>query len=857
MTNKYRVGGMSCAACSARVEGAVSHLDGVDSCSVNLLTGEMLVEGDVSVEQVESCVRDAGYTAALIKDGEEYDALSDDGNEGKRIALRLWISIGLVAVLMYFSMGHMMGAPLPGFLLENPVLIALIQLALCLPVLIINNKFFVNGVRGVIHLAPNMDTLVALGSFTSFAYSIYVTVTMIIDASAGLSVMDKLHGLYYESAAMILALITVGKLLEARAKGRTTNALRSLLMLKPKRATLLIDGREIEVDAADVRVGDIFVVRAGDSIPTDGEVISGSGSVDGSMLTGESMPEDKGAGDKVYAATVNLSGYMVCRATEVGEATALAGIIKMVKDASSTKAPIAKLADRVSGVFVPLVLGIALVTLVGWLIADAGIGYAIARAVSVLVISCPCALGLATPVAIMVGSGVGARRGILFKTAAALEAAGRIRTVVLDKTGTVTLGRMSVTDIHSIVSESELLGLAYSLESYSEHPLGAAVVRYAEEFGVSRREVSDFETLPGKGVKGVIDGSTVLGVSYGYASELCDMPGELGDKYLGYASRGKTPIVFIKDGAVLGMLAISDGIKPGAAEAVSELKSMGIEVVMLTGDNAVSAGAVAEEVGIERVIAGVLPGGKADVVRSLMEHGSVAMVGDGINDAPSLTASDLGIAVGCGTDIAIESGDVVLMRDDIRDIPASIALGRAVLMNIRENLTWAFLYNMIGIPMAAGLFGMALDPMFGAFAMSLSSFSVVMNALRLNLWRPRSEKRKKGDACAMPEGESCVTADKASDNTEGALGTTENCDNNEDNNTEEKEINKVVKVIKVEGMMCPHCEARVKKVLEAFDFVSEAVPSHTDGQVTVTVSEGADLDALVNAIIEAGYEAEL
>ena len=826
MTEKYRVSGMSCAACSARVEGAVSHVTGVSGCAVNLLTGELRVEGEYSENEIISAVRGAGYgiePAGSSSGGADTDELKE--SESRPMLYRLLWSVGFLIALMYFSMGHMLGIPLPKVLVDAPVSIALIQMLLCIAVMVINGKFFINGVKGVIHLAPNMDTLVALGSAASFGYSVVMTFLMIFTEAEGGDAHGMLHGLYFESAAMILALITVGKFLEARAKGRTTDALRSLLSLKPKTATLMRDGVEVTVGIDEVRVGDIFVVRAGESIPTDGVVIEGEGSVDESMLSGESLPNDKSCGARVSGATVNKSGYMLCRATEVGEGTALAGIIRMVKEASSTKAPIAKLADRVSGVFVPVVLGIALITFFGWLIAGAEAGYAIGRAVSVLVISCPCALGLATPVAIMVGSGVGAVRGILFKSAAALEESGRVRTVVFDKTGTLTRGEMSVAGVYATRDEGELLSLAYSLEVLSEHPLALAVVKYAEQKGIDRLPVEGFRTLAGRGVCGVVDGDEIYGVSFVEAKKLTNIDKTLENAYNDSASRGRTPIVFIRGGECLGMISVSDSIREDARECVSELRGMGIEVVMLTGDNEVSARAVAAEVGIERVVAGVLPGGKEAVIRELRESGRVAMVGDGINDAPSLTAADVGIAVGRGTDIAIESADVVLMRDELSDVPSAIALGRSVLMNVRENLGWAFLYNSIGIPMAAGLFGLALDPMFGALAMSLSSFSVVMNALRLNLWRPRWEKSKNktGEPCGTPE------------------------INNE------KEIFCMERIIKVEGMMCPHCEARVKKVLEAIEGVAEAIPSHKDGSVTVKLSGEVDTALLEAAITDAGY----
>ena len=827
MSERYIVSGMSCAACSARVERAVNAVEGVESCSVNLLSGDLCVNGTASYEKISSAVVAAGYGIAKASEARAGDADSASG-ERTVIKRRLISSAILLLPLMYLAMGHMLGAPMPDALDSRPVLIAVLQLVLAAAVMVINRKFFINGTKGVIHLAPNMDTLVSLGSAASFAYSAAVLISM-LGAPEGADLHEMLHGLYFESAAMILVLITVGKLLEARAKGRTTDALASLISLKPTRATLLRDGKEVTVAIDELTCGDLFVVRAGEEIPTDGIIVSGSAGVDESMLTGESLPADKREGDRVYGATVSRSGYMVCRATEVGDSTALSGIIRMVKEASATKAPIAKLADKVSGIFVPVVIGISLITLFAWLLSGEGIGYAIGRATAVLVISCPCALGLATPVAIMVGSGVGAVRGVLFKSAAALEAAGRVKTVVLDKTGTITEGKMRVTDLTALVGMDELLSVAYSVERFSEHPLGAAAAAYALENGATLLAVEDFETLPGRGVRGMIGKDEIHGVSFSYASELASPPDVLSDAYRSYASLGKTPIVFMKNREYLGMLAVSDAPKASAAAGIAALVDMGLDVVMLTGDNELSARAVADEVGIKKVIAGVLPDGKEAVIRELGGKGPVAMVGDGINDAPSLTAADLGIAVGCGTDIAIEAADVVLMKDSLTDVATALGLGRATLRNIRENLAWAFVYNCIGIPMAAGLFGLTLSPMFGAFAMSLSSFSVVMNALRLNLWRPHHEKK----LTAAPTDAANPTEEYENQNT--------------------KENTTVTKVIKVEGMMCPHCEARVKKTLEAFDFVTEAIPSHKDGTVTLTLTEGADMSALSAALDEQGY----
>ena len=843
MKERYIVSGMSCAACSARVERAVNGVEGVESCSVNLISGDLTVFGTASYEAVSFAVISAGY--GISRGGNSADGKTRADGEQKFILRRLVVSAVLLLPLMYLAMGHMLGAPMPDVLYTRPVLIAALQLALALAVMVMNRRFFINGAKGVIHLAPNMDTLVSLGSLASFVYSTVVFAGMAL-YDRGTDLHEALHGLYFESAAMILVLITVGKLLEARAKGKTTDALASLINLKPTRATLLRDGREITVSIDELVCGDLFVVRAGEEIATDGIVVSGASGVDESMLTGESIPVDKHEGDRVYGATVSRSGYMVCRATDVGDSTALSGIIRMVREASATKAPIAKLADKVSGVFVPIVIAISLITLAAWLIAGEGIGYAIGRATSVLVISCPCALGLATPVAIMVGSGVGAVRGVLFKSAAALEAAGRVKTVVLDKTGTVTEGKMRVTDITALVDEGEFLSFVYSLERLSEHPLGVAATVYARERGATELPASEFETLPGRGVRAMIGVSEIYGVSFSYASSVAPAPDMLVKAYESYASLGKTPIVFLKDREYIGMLAVSDTPKVSSASAIAALSGMGLDVIMLTGDNELSARAVADEVGIKKVIAGVLPDGKESVIRELGSKGPVAMVGDGINDAPSLTAADLGIAVGCGTDIAIEAADVVLMKDDLSDIAFAIGLGRATLMNIRENLAWAFLYNCIGIPMAAGLFGLALSPMFGAFAMSLSSFSVVMNALRLNLWRPKQKR----DGSLISDGEAdnsmssalvTVAAEDVSDITAS------------DENQNIKENTTVTKVIKVEGMMCPHCEARVKKTLEAFDSVIEAVPSHKDGTVALTLTEGADMSSLITALDEQGY----
>ncbi len=830
MIRYYSVSGMSCAACQARVEGAVSKLPGVESCSVNLLTGEMRVLGDASGDEVVSAVVNAGYGAASrdeipnsrVDKNLELDGLSD--KESPRLIARLAFSLGFLAALMYISMGHnMLGAPLPAPLADNPIANALVQMLLAAAVMIINGAFFVNGVRGAIHLAPNMDTLVALGSFASFGYSIAEIFMMSYDALAGNSVEHYLHNLYFESAAMILAFITVGKLLEAKAKGKTTSALRSLIELRPRTAVVLVNGVETELPIERLAIGDIFVVRAGDAVPTDGVVVSGDGSVDESALSGESLPVDKSEGARVFGATVMRSGYMLCRATEIGEGTALSGIIRMVKEASSTKAPIAKLADRVSGVFVPVVLLLSVLTLVIWLALNAGVGYAIGRAISVLVISCPCALGLATPVAIMVGSGVAARRGILFKSAAALEEAGRVKTVVLDKTGTVTKGEMSVSEVFSPSETDRLLSVAYSLESYSEHPLGVAVVEYARRHGASKLELSGFKTLPGRGVFGIIDGCEAYGVSYTFASSLIELDDTARELYEKSAAEGKTPLVFILDGKYLGMITVSDTPKDDAADAISELKGAGLRVLMLTGDNELAATAVAREVGVECVVAGVLPDGKGKEIRRIKEKDRCAMVGDGINDAPALTEANIGIALGCGTDIAIESADIVLMNDGLLGVSNALGIGRATLSVIKQNLVWAFLYNSIGIPIAAGIFGLAMSPMLGALAMSLSSFSVVVNALRLNFWKPAKRIAQRG------EGEKILII----------------------NESEKKTMSTI---IRVEGMMCPHCEARVKKTVEAIRGVESATPDHKSGTVVITASAELDLSLVKAAIEEQGYK---
>ena len=828
MTEKYKVTGMTCAACSARVERAVKSLQGVDKCSVNLLTGDMSVDGEVSCETVIGAVISAGYGV----EDERESSTNREKNKGdgttRVLLLRLCSSMSLVLVLMYFSMGHMLGLTDPFG--HNAIANALVQMILALAVMVINQRFFINGVKGIIHRSPNMDTLVSLGSLASFGYSFVMLILMSYDVVGGGDGMEYLHGLYFESAAMILALITLGKMLESRAKGKTTDAIKGLMSLKGKYATLIIDGEEKTISVDDIRIGDILAVRPGESIPTDGEIVSGQSAIDESMLTGESLPRDAFSGDSVYGGSINKSGYITIRATKIGEGTVLAGIIKMVKEASGTKAPIAKLADKVSAVFVPTVMAISLVTFIGWLIADATVGYAIGRAISVLVISCPCALGLATPVAIMVGSGVGAKRGVLFKTATALEESGRVKTVVLDKTGTITVGEPKVTDvIPNGISQYELLKIAHSLEKKSEHPLARAIVAYSERVGISADDAKEFESLTGRGVYGKIGGKEARAMSF---SAAYDVFGDMIPKVLGekLAEDGKTPLCFICDGKYIGAIALADTLKSDAGECVAYLKSMGLRVVMLSGDNERTAHAVAKKAGIDEVVAGVLPDGKEAVIRQLSENGRVAMVGDGINDAPALTTADVGIAIGHGTDIAIDSADVVVMGKTVSEVAYAIGIGRATLTNIKENLFWAFGYNCLGIPLAAGLFGLTLSPMIGAAMMSLSSFSVVMNALRLNLWRP-----KKISTSPTPCEEN--TYSEAEIEVINSM----------------KENNKMNAIIKVDGMMCPHCEARVKKACEAVDGVVSAVASHTDGTVTLEMTRNAE-EECKKAITDAGYD---
>ena len=831
---QYTVTGMSCAACSARVEKAVSGVEGVSSCSVNLLTNSMGVEGSASPDAIIAAVEAAGYGAArkgaakAVSPAAEEDALRD--RDTPVLKRRLLSSLGFLLVLMYISMGHAMwGFPLPAFLDGNPVALGLMELLLAATVMLINKKFFTSGFRGLLHGAPNMDTLVALGSGVSFAYSTVALFAMTAAVQRGdaAGAHALLHDLYFESAAMILTLITVGKMLEARSKGKTTDALKSLMRLAPQTACVERGGKEESVPIDEVLRGDVFLVRPGESIPVDGVVLSGVSSVNEAALTGESIPVDKTAGDRVSAATVNQSGFLRCEAERVGEDTTLSKIIKMVGDAAATKAPIAKLADRVSGVFVPAVIAVALVTFAIWLLLGKAFGYALSRAIAVLVISCPCALGLATPVAIMVGNGVGAKNGILFKTAVSLEEAGKAQIVVLDKTGTVTNGEPVVTDLLPAegVSEEELLAAALSLEKKSEHPLARAVTAYAAERGTDGREVEDFSALPGNGLRARLDGEELLGGSLAYISSLTAIPPELRERADALSEKGKTPLLFAKGGDLLGVIAVADTVKADAAEAVRELKGRGIHVVMLTGDNARTAAAIGAQVGADEVISGVLPDGKESVIRSLQQRGRVAMVGDGINDAPALTRADIGIAIGAGADVAIDAADVVLMKSRVRDIPAAIRLSRATLTNIKENLFWAFFYNVVCIPLAAGAyarFGLTLSPMIGAAAMSLSSFCVVSNALRLNLKNIYDP-----------------TGDKAIKKTLGQS---------------DKEETPMKKTMKIEGMMCPHCEARVKKTLEALEAVSSAEVSHVSGSAVVTLAAPVEDEVLKKAVEAQGYD---
>ena len=851
---QYNVTGMSCAACSARVEKAVKKVPGVTSCSVSLLTNSMGVEGTASPAAILSAVQEAGYGASpknassskASDASADLDALAD--HETPKLKRRLIASLGFLLVLMYFSMGHMMwGWPLPRWFDDNHIAMGLVQLLLAGIVMVINQKFFINGFKGLIHGAPNMDTLVALGSMASFVWSTYALFAMTraqVDGNDEL-VMHYMMEFYFESAAMILTLITVGKMLEARSKGKTTDALKSLMKLAPKTATLVRDGAEVTVSIADVQKGDIFVVRPGENIPVDGLVLEGVSAVNESALTGESIPVDKAAGDRVSAATTNQSGFLRCEATRVGEDTTLSQIIKMVSDAAATKAPIAKIADTVSGYFVPAVISIAVLTTIVWLLLGRELGYALARGISVLVISCPCALGLATPVAIMVGNGLGAKNGILFKTAASLEATGRTQIVALDKTGTITEGAPRVTDLLPAegVSETELLTLAAALESRSEHPLAKAVLADSEAKTITPPTVTDFAALPGNGLAAKLDGVDIFGGSASFIQSKLSLPAALTQQAEQLAAEGKTPLFFGGAGRLLGVIAVADTIKADSPEAIRQLQNMGIRVVMLTGDNQRTADAIGRQAGVDEVIAGVLPDGKEAVIRQLQSSGKVAMVGDGINDAPALTRADTGIAIGAGTDVAIDAADVVLMNSRLSDVPAAIRLSRAALRNIHENLFWAFIYNIIGIPLAAGLFipfGLTLNPMFGAAAMSLSSFCVVSNALRLNLFDLHSTKHdhKKASPAA-------VSAQSAAEN--NTPSDTEAPDGKMEDDPMKKTLN-------VEGMMCCHCEARVKKALEAIPGVSEAVASHTDGTAVVTLTENVADDVLKNAVEAQDYK---
>ena len=851
---QYNVTGMSCAACSARVEKAVKKVPGVTSCSVSLLTNSMGVEGTASPAAILSAVQEAGYgaspknaSASKASDASaDLDALAD--RETPKLKRRLIASLGFLLVLMYFSMGHMMwGWPLPHWFDGNHVAMGLVQLLLAGIVMVINQKFFINGFKGLIHGAPNMDTLVALGSMASFVWSTYALFAMTraqVDGNDAL-VMHYMMEFYFESAAMILTLITVGKMLEARSKGKTTDALKSLMKLAPKTATLVRDGAEVTVAIADVQKGDVFVVRPGENIPVDGVVLEGTSAVNESALTGESIPVDKAVGDKVSAATTNQSGFLRCEATRVGEDTTLAQIIKMVSDAAATKAPIAKIADTVSGFFVPAVISIAVVTTIVWLLLGHELGYALARGISVLVISCPCALGLATPVAIMVGNGLGAKNGILFKTAASLEAAGRTQIVALDKTGTITEGAPRVTDLLPAegVTETELLTLAAALESRSEHPLAKAVLADAEAKAITPPEVTDFAALPGNGLAAKLNGMDIYAGNAAFIQTKLTLPAALAQQAEKLAAEGKTPLFFGGAGRLLGVIAVADTIKEDSPEAIRQLQNMGIRVVMLTGDNQRTADAIGRQAGVDEVIAGVLPDGKEAVIRQLQASGKVAMVGDGINDAPALTRADTGIAIGAGTDVAIDAADVVLMNSKLSDVPAAIRLSRATLRNIHENLFWAFIYNIIGIPLAAGLFipfGLTLNPMFGAAAMSLSSFCVVSNALRLNLFDLHSTRHdhKTASPAAAPV-QSAAENNKKSDAEAPEVKT---------------EDHTMKKTLKVEGMMCGHCEARVKKALEALPEVDEAVVSHEAGTAIVTLNAEVADDVLKNAVEAQDYK---
>ena len=837
---QYIVTGMSCAACSARVEKAVSKVPGVTSCSVSLLTNSMGVEGTATEQEIIKAVKDAGYGASKKGEGaakaQPAQALAGEDmlkdRETPVLKRRLIASVGFLIVLMYFSMGHMMwGWPVPGFMKDNHVMMGLLQMLLTIAVMVINQKFFISGFKGLIHRAPNMDTLVALGSGASFVYSTYALFAMTDAQMHGDmdAVMSYMHDFYFESAAMILALITVGKMLEARSKGKTTDALKGLMKLAPKTAVVIRGEKEVQVSIEQVQKGDCFVVKPGENIPVDGEVIEGNSAVNESALTGESIPVDKAVGDKVSAATVNQSGYLKCRATRVGEDTTLSQIIQMVSDAAATKAPIAKIADRVSGVFVPMVITIAVLTIIVWLIAGQSIGFALSRGIAVLVISCPCALGLATPVAIMVGNGMGARNGIMFKTAVSLEETGKMQIVALDKTGTITSGEPKVTDIIPAagVTEDTLLKCAYALENKSEHPLARAILENAKEENAGIEEVTGFQALPGNGLTAILDDHTLYGGNYTFISSKVSVDGDIQKKAEKLAEAGKTPLFFGNEDRLLGVIAVADVIKEDSPQAIKELQNMGIHVVMLTGDNERTAKAIGQQAGVDEVIAGVLPEGKEQVIRKLKEKGKVAMVGDGINDAPALTRADMGIAIGAGTDVAIDAADVVLMKSRLSDVPAAIRMSRATLRNIHENLFWAFFYNIIGIPLAAGvwypLFGWKLNPMFGAAAMSLSSFCVVSNALRLNLFKMYDASKDKK-----------LKAKK-------------------EKKRSKKEDKRMKKIMHIEGMMCGHCEAAVKKALEALPQVDEAVVSHEAGTAELTLNAKIADDVLKKTVEDKDY----
>lgn len=837
---QYIVTGMSCAACSSRVEKAVSKVPGVTSCSVSLLTNSMGVEGTASEQEIIKAVADAGYGASKKGEGAA-KTQSSSASAGEdmlkdrttpALKKRLIASLGFLIVLMYFSMGHMMwGWPVPGFMKDNHVMMGLLQMLLTITVMVINQKFFISGFKGLLHRAPNMDTLVALGSGASFVYSTYALFAMTDAQMHGDmdAVMSYMHDFYFESAAMILALITVGKMLEARSKGKTTDALKGLMKLAPKTAVVIRGEKEVQVSIEQVQKGDCFVVKPGENIPVDGEVIEGNSAVNESALTGESIPVDKAVGDKVSAATVNQSGYLKCRATRVGEDTTLSQIIQMVSDAAATKAPIAKIADRVSGVFVPMVITIAVLTIIVWLIAGQSIGFALSRGIAVLVISCPCALGLATPVAIMVGNGMGARNGIMFKTAVSLEETGKMQIVALDKTGTITSGEPKVTDIIPAagVTEDTLLKCAYALENKSEHPLARAILENAKEENAGIEEVTGFQALPGNGLTAILDGHTLYGGNHTFISSKVSVDGDIQKKAEKLAEAGKTPLFFGNEDRLLGVIAVADVIKEDSPQAIKELQNMGIHVVMLTGDNERTAKAIGQQAGVDEVIAGVLPEGKEQVIRKLKEKGKVAMVGDGINDAPALTRADMGIAIGAGTDVAIDAADVVLMKSRLSDVPAAIRMSRATLRNIHENLFWAFFYNIIGIPLAAGvwypLFGWKLNPMFGAAAMSLSSFCVVSNALRLNLFKMYDASKDKK-----------LKAKK-------------------EKKRSKKEDKTMKKIMHIEGMMCGHCEAAVKKALEALPQVDEAVVSHETGTAELTLNAEIADDVLKKTVEDKDY----